>query len=146
MFISSLSSLPLVSHLFTRCLPSMAFLPSSLPHSCPSLLLNDFSFLLCGILSQKPVSQPAGDLTRPFCRSAIRIGSCREKTASEGTSGSRRLAALIPNQRFIYNSTLVFAPPRHSAQIWERRRGARGAVTCDGAQISRPSGGISPKC
>lgn len=134
LLISSLR-LPRFLHSLTRCLPSMG---SPHPPATVRLSSSVSFFLLCGILPQKPVSQPAGDLTRPFCRSAIRIGSC-QKTTSEGTSGSCCLASLIPNQPFIYNTTLVSAPPRRSAQIWEQQR----VATCDGGQISRPSGGIS---
>lgn len=107
---------------------------SSLPRYCPSLFSFMSFFLLCGILSQKPVSQPAGDLTRPFRRSTIRISSCR-KTTSEGTLGSCCLVALIPNQPFIYNATLISVPPRSAVQIWEQQQGARGDVTCDQGQV-----------
>lgn len=132
--------IPLISPLLYT-LPSLTLVHplSSFNGFPPSLATGRLSsymsfFLLCGILSQKPVSQPAGDLTRPFCQSAIRIGSCR-KTTSEGTSGSRCLAALIPDQPFIYNATLLSVPPRRAMQIWQQQRGARGVVTCQGPDI-----------
>lgn len=106
-------------HSFTRCLLSLGSFPPFLAAVCLSCLAT---------LSQRPVSQPAADLTTTFCRSAIRIGRCL-KTTSEGTFGSLCLACLIPEQLFIYNGTLVFAPPCRAEQIWGQRR--KGAKTCD---------------
>jgi len=89
--------------------------------------------LLCGILSLRPVLQPARDLTRPFCLSAIRFSSCRKPT-SEGTSGSCCLAFLIPDQPFIYNGTLISVAPCGAEQIWKRQRGAEEVLTCEGGR------------
>lgn len=128
---------------------------SSLPSQIPSLLalvhpLSSFIRLLPSVprccLSPLPrYSVPEtsfADLTTTFCRSAIRIGRCL-KTTSEGTFGSLCLACLIPEQLFIYNGTLVFAPPCRAEQIWGQRREAQRLVTFAGGHRLRPSRGVS---
>lgn len=107
----------------------LSFTSSSLATLCLSSSVS--LLLLCGILYQKPVLQPDRDLTRLFCRSAIRISSCWE-TTSEGTFGIRRLDALIPNQQFIYNATLVSMPRRLSVKIRKQWRGAKRVLKWQG--------------
>lgn len=120
------------THTHTHSVFSPSFYCSSPffpPFSPPSSLLRPSSVsssLLCGISSQKPVPQPDGDLTGPFCRSAIRGGSCRRKATSEGTSGEPPSGHPDPEPAiYLRRHTRPRASSSLSAPIWKQQRGGK---------------------
>lgn len=84
------------------------------------------SILSVSLLSSYVVSCPRNLFrSQPeiFCRSTIRIGSCR-KTTSEGTSGSRRLADPDPKPAvYLQRHTRLCASSSFSADLGAVMRG-----------------------